>query len=164
MEDRMKKPLILIALVTGCGASDQGANQAGGDVAATPQASPTQLTGLYEGGSAHAPDQLCVVEKDGQARFGMLIWGANLSACGGAGVIERDGDRLSLRMTGDQACTVSARLEGRTIRLAKSLPSGCSYYCGAQVSFEGATFARKGATLTDAMKARDPAGDPLCSK
>ena len=159
----MKKPLILLALVTGCGASDKGANEADGEVSAPARPVQAGLTGLYEGGAANAPNQLCVVEKDGQARFGMLIWGANLSACGGAGLVERDGGRLRFRMTGDQACTIPGRLEGGEVRLEGPIPAGCSYYCGAQVRFDGAGFDRKGATAADAMKAKDPAGDPLCS-
>jgi hypothetical protein len=163
----MKKSLILLALVTACGARDQSGGQANEAVPATleraePAPSPASLTGLYEGGAAAAPNQLCVVENGGHARFGMLVWGANLSACSGAGIVERDGDRLRFRMTGDQACTVEARIRGGTISLEAPVPSGCAYYCGARVGFDGVSFDRKGGTAAAAMKARDPAGDPLC--
>ena len=92
----MKKSLILIALVTGCGASEQnGQNVAAGMPDApsaptamiAPVAGSASLTGLYEGGSTGAPSQICVIEKGGAAQFGMVIWGANLSACGGAGLV-----------------------------------------------------------------------------
>ena len=163
----MKKSLILLALVTACGASDQGNEtmSANGANASTPvvAAASAGLTGLYEGGSTAAPSQLCVIEKGGKAQFGMVIWGANLSACGGAGLVERDGERLRLRMTGDQACTVEARLSAGAISLEGPVPAGCAYYCGAQAGFEGARFERKGSMAADAMKATDPAGDPLCS-
>lgn len=168
----MKKYLILLALVSGCSASDNGnlptansAKEPGAAIQttaapATPQAA---LTGLYEGGHADAPSQLCVVEKKSETRFGLVVWGANLSACGGAGTIERDGDRLRFRMSGDQACTVEGRIDNGTIRFSGPVPSGCSYYCGAHVGFQGVSLARKGGTIGDAMKAKDPAGDPLCA-
>ena len=95
----MKEYLLLIALVAGCGASDRdernrSAEPEGKPARPAPAATQASLTGLYEGGAGSAPSQLCVIEKGGQAHFGMVVWGANLSACGGAGVIERDGDRL----------------------------------------------------------------------
>ena len=163
----MKKSLILLALVTGCGASDTGnePSSANGASASAPMAAAASagLTGLYEAGSTEAPSQLCIIEKGGKAQFGMVIWGANHSACGGAGLVERDGERLRLRMTGDQACTVEARLADGAISLEGPVPAGCAYYCGAQAGFEGARFERKGSMAADAMKATDPAGDPLCS-
>jgi hypothetical protein len=162
----MKKSLILLALVTACGAKDQSGsrtNDAPTPARAEIASSPASLTGLYEGGAPATPNQLCVVEKGATARFGMLVWGANLSACSGAGIVEREGDRLRFRMTGDQACTVEARIRGGTISLGSPVPSGCTYYCGARVGFDGVTFDRKGSTAAAAMKAKDPAGDPLCA-
>ena len=67
-------------------------------------------------------------------------------------------------MTGDQACTVEARMTGGGIRLEGPVPTGCAYYCGARVGFDGASFDRKGSTAAEAMKAKDPAGDPLCQQ
>jgi hypothetical protein len=166
-EAMMKKSLILLAFVAGCGASDQGRQKTGdaGAKASTPAApiSSTTLTGLYEGGDSAKPSQLCVVEKKGQAAFGLIIWGAKASACGGAGIIEREGEQLHLRMTGDQACRIGATIRDGTITFDGPVPAGCAYYCGAPARFAGTAFTRKGATLADAMKARDPAGDPLCS-
>jgi hypothetical protein len=161
----MKKYMVLLAFVTGCGASDDGNDSAPpqGRPAAVAVAAPSSLAGYYEGGSAAAPNQLCVVEKGGDAQFGIVVWGANLSACSGAGTVERDGDRLRLRMTGDQACTIAARLRGGAITVEGPTAASCSYYCGARVGFEGTSFARKGSTAADIAKARDPAGDPLCS-
>jgi hypothetical protein len=159
----MKKPLILLALVAACGASDRHGDQTATGASPRVSAEPASLTGLYEGGAAGAPNQLCVVDKGGTARFGIVTWGPNLGACGGAGVVEREGDRLRFRMTGDQACTIEARLVGGSIRLESKVPSGCSYYCAPQAGFEGASFARRGSTIAEAMKAKDPAGDPLCS-
>jgi hypothetical protein len=161
----MNKSLILLALVAGCGASDQAGNasNAQSPIVASASVAPSNLTGLYEGGSRAAASQLCIIEKGREAHFGMLVWGANLSACGGAGLVERDGDRLRFRMTGDQACAIEGRISNGSITLSGPAPAGCHYYCGARVGFGGATFARMGSTVADAMKATDPAGDPLCS-
>jgi hypothetical protein len=105
-------------------------------------------------------NQLCIVEKGGEAQFGLIVWGGNLHSCSGAGRAVRSGERLSLRMTGDESCTIEASLKHGTIALPATLPAGCAYYCGARASLAGATFTR--ATEADARKATDIAGDPLC--
>jgi hypothetical protein len=174
----MKRSLIALALVTGCGASDQAANNAAAAGDLGPPAIDTQvaaepapggagpigasLTGLYESGAGKQVNQLCVLEKAGTAQFGLVVWGGNLHSCSGAGRIERSGDKLSLTMAGDSACTVQATIRGGTVTLASAVPAGCSYYCGARARLDGATFTRRGSTSADARKAKDLAGDPLC--
>jgi hypothetical protein len=173
----MKRALIGLALVTGCGASDQAGNNAAAGGLGPPaidtqvaSESPggssgrigTSLTGLYEGGSANRPNQLCVLEKAGSLQFGLVVWGSNMHSCSGSGRIERKGDRLSLAMAGDSACTIEATIRGGTVTLAGAVPAGCSYYCGARARLDGAAFVRKGSTGADARKAKDLAGDPLC--
>jgi hypothetical protein len=76
----------------------------------------------------------------------------------------RDGARLRLRMAGDEACEVEARIDGGTVTLADTIPEGCSYYCGARARFEGAVLTRRGTSAEDAMKAKDLVGDPLCER
>jgi hypothetical protein len=128
----------------------------------TGEAASTRLTGLYEGGSGAQRNQLCIVDKgSGSAQFGLIVWGANMHSCAGAGTAARKGDRLTLTMAGDSACTIDATMEGGTVRLPETVPAGCSYYCGAQASLAG-TFERTGSTADDAKKAKDLAGDPLC--
>ena len=166
----MKKVLFLIALLAGCGRGDQPAdNSAMPDSRApaaeskAPAAVPdTRLTGLYEGGAGDQKNQLCIVEKGAEARFGLIVWGGNLHSCAGAGQAVRRGERLTLKMTGDEACEIEASLKGGTVTLPATLPSGCAYYCGARASFAAARFARAGSTEADAKKATDIAGDPLC--
>ena len=178
----MKTSLIALVLlvnigVAGCGGSaPEGGNRAApggnsavaqgkseGDAPADDDKSgPAPLTGLYEGGSGAQKDQLCIVDKGGgNAQFGLIVWGTNMHSCAGAGTVVRNGDRLTLKMAGDSACTIDATMEGGTIRLPASVPAGCSYYCGAEASM-AATFARSGSTVADAKKAKDLAGDPLC--
>ena len=165
----MKKSLILLLLLAGCGRGDapvQDGNAAA-PAAAGPEARPAaaadgRLTGLYESGAGGQKNQLCMVEKGGEAQFGLIVWGGNLHSCSGAGRAVRSGERLTLSMTGDETCTIDATLKDGAITLPATLPTGCAYYCGARASLAGAAFTRAGTTAADARKATDIAGDPLC--
>ena len=175
----MKKALIALALVAGCGGDgEQPTNEAatggaGGETAAPQGAAPKAagtsaaaagLTGLYEGGSREQPNQLCIVERGGgEARFGIIVWGGNLHSCSGEGSAVREGNGLTLRMAGDESCEIAATFDGSAVTLPQSLPAGCNYYCGARASFGGVTLNRTGATAADAGRAKDLAGDPLCT-
>jgi hypothetical protein len=167
----MKHALLILLLLAGCGRADRAAGNRTEPAAARTEAqSPRSqatapddpLTGLYEGDAGAQKNQLCIVEKGKEAEFGLIVWGGNLHSCSGAGVAVRSGERLSLRMTGDETCTIEASLKGGTIALPATLPTGCAYYCGARASLAGATFTRNGSTKADARKATDIAGDPLC--
>jgi hypothetical protein len=171
----MKKLLIAFVLLSGCSGQEDG----GGNMASstrqtqasrpeTPQGRPgaaiTTLTGLYEGGGeVSRKSQLCMVDPEGEtARFGLVAWGENDHSCSGSGTAERKGDRLALRMTGDEACTIEARINGLDIVLPDSVPDGCAYYCGARAQLGGARFTQVGTGRDDAAKAVDLVGDPLC--
>ena len=169
----MKKTLFLFLLLAACGRGDPAANEqsapagpAGRGEARseprTPASARTILAGLYEGGSGEQKNQMCIVEKGGEAQFGLLVWGGNLHSCSGAGKAARKGDGLTLTMTGDEACTIAATLEDGNITLPETLPLGCAYYCGARASLAGARFTRAGTGEAEAKKATDIAGDPLC--
>jgi hypothetical protein len=158
----MKRIWIALMLVTGCGAGGESGNKAAGNEAAV--AKGIGLTGLYEGGATTRPNQMCVIDKgDGDASFGLVVWGSNLHSCSGAGSIKREGGVLRLTMTGDQSCTIEAKIDGSTLSLPDSLPEGCAYYCGARARLGGASFTRKEPTVEGAMKAKDLVGEPLCS-
>jgi hypothetical protein len=171
----MKKTLLILLLLAACGrddpAADNRAAPAGsGDPAASRSRPPTEprtsagtrLAGLYEGGSGDRKNQMCIVEKGGDAQFGLLVWGGDLHSCSGAGRAVRKGDRLTLTMTGDETCSIEAGIEDGNVTLPGKLPLGCAYYCGAGATMAGASFTRAGSSEADIGKARDIAGDPLC--
>lgn len=161
----MKKSLLALALLAGCGGGDPDTGNR-----ATAESSPSRtavrtagLTGLYQGGAAARPDQLCIIDKGaGNSRFGLIVWSEGVNSCAGDGQAIREGDRLRLQMQGDEACEIAARIEGDTVVMPAEIPSGCSYYCAAGASLANARLTRAGATAEDAMKAKDFAGDPLC--
>ena len=170
----MKKPLILLAIVAGCGASDRSEGNGAGAAAGGGQAPPAErargagadaqagLTGLYETGAGSARSQLCILDKgSGEAQFGINIAGANMLACQGVGSAVRSGDRLSLKMSGDQPCTIDATIGSGTVTLDRSTGS-CDYYCGGATRFDGISLRRTGSGTADAMRARDVLGEPLC--
>ena len=166
----MKYLLPILLVLAGCGRGDpppdNGAVPAAGapgpESARPKGAAPERLTGLYEGAAGAQKNQLCIVEKGAGAQFGLIVWGGNLHSCSGAGEAVRSGERLTLRMTGDEACAIDATLKDGTVTLPATLPAGCAYYCGARASLAGARFARTGTSEADAGKATDIAGDPLC--
>lgn len=169
----MKKSLLLLALVAGCGSADEDGNiQAAAANASAPQAQgaaagaagtgSTALTGLYESGTGDQKNQLCMVEKGSSTQFGLIVWGSDMHSCAGAGTAVRKGEQLDLTMTGDSSCTIAATMNGGTITLPASLPQGCAYYCGARASMTGISFTRTGTSAADAARANDLAGDPLC--
>jgi hypothetical protein len=171
----MKKSLVVLALVAGCGASG-GNNQAAGTApaarggAAAARTVPPRpsdapgLAGLYQGGNPAQPSQLCISDKGDSTQFGLTVWGPNMAACSGAGLAKADGHGgLALAMTGDSACAFTAQVKDGKVTLPASLPEGCAYYCAPKVSFAGAAFTLREAGAAGAAKAKDVAGDPLCS-
>jgi hypothetical protein len=166
----MKKLLIALLVLGGCSGGDEQSDgnalaPAGGKSASAPvrPGEIGSLTGLYEGGDVSRKNQLCMVENEGeQPRFGLVLWGANQHSCSGSGTALREGDTLRLQMTGDESCTIEARLSGASILLPDSVPDGCAYYCGAQARLTAARFDKVGNAREDAAKAKDLVGDPLC--
>jgi len=169
----MKKLMILVLLLAAC--SREGADRRDGNAAApldqggsAPMSRPggpiTTLTGLYEGGGEAGPkNQLCMVDPRGEtAQFGLVVWGGEQHSCSGSGTAARNGDRLQLEMTGDESCTIDARIDGAEIILPEDVPDGCAYYCGARARMSGARFTQVGVGRDDAAKAKDLVGDPLC--
>ena len=172
----MKKSLLILALVAGCGASNEGGanNQAAapratrGGGAPTNSAAPTRpsdapgLAGLYQAGNPAQPSQLCIADKGDSTQFAINLWGPNMTACSGAGLAKAEGGRLTLTMTGDAACALTAEVKDGKLVLPAAVPEGCAYYCSPKASFAGASFTLKEAGAAGAAKARDVAGDPLC--
>lgn len=156
----MRQVLMALILVAGCGAgSDQG-NEAG--TAKGGNVPINGLTGLYEGGAPIKPNQMCMIEKDNEASFALVVWGENMHSCAGSGQAVREGDTVRLTMAGDETCAIDAKISGSTLTLPGALPEGCAYYCGAQAKLGGASFAKKSSSMEDAMKAKDLVGEALC--
>jgi hypothetical protein len=167
----MKMLLIALLILAGCSRGEEqgGGNASGQGSAGTSAAAPGSpgrigtLMGLYEGGDVDPKNQLCMVENEGETpRFGLVVWGSNQHSCSGSGTAERSGDRLALKMAGDEACTIEARISGKSILLPGSVPDGCAYYCGANARLTAARFDQVGTGRDDAAKAKDLVGDPLC--
>jgi len=122
------------------------------------------LTGLYEGGEEPRRNQMCMVQReDGATSFGLVTWGPGDKNCSGSGLASREGERLRLRLDGEESCALEARIEGRRVTLPTDIPAQCqTYYCGSGAQMSGATFDKVGGAEADAMRAADLVGDPLC--
>ncbi len=156
--------LILIALA-GCRGGGEAAGN-NGTKAAQP-GGPVQtdtLTGLYEGGDGPRRNQLCMIEREGgRTTFGLVVWGSRDTSCSGSGPATREGDRLVLRLDGDESCALTAQTDGRRVTLPAAIPEACArYYCGSGAQMTGATFDKVAGAEADAMRAADLVGDPLC--
>lgn len=165
----MKKLLIALVILSGCSQGEEQANQAAPDKTGSGAASKAKpgeirtLMGLYEGGDVEPKNQLCMVENEGeQTRFGMVVWGANQHSCSGSGSAVRTGDKLQLKMAGDEACTIDASIKGASIHLSETVPEGCAYYCGARARLTAVRFDKVEDGREAAAKATDLVGDPLC--
>ena len=123
------------------------------------------LTGLYQGhGSGERRARMCMVARpSGITSFGIVAWSPGGGTCGGAGEVTRRGSALRLAMTGDEKCVIDARMNGRRVTFAASVPEGCAYYCGPAATLAGQTFKKTGGTAEAVDRARDLVGDPLCS-
>ena len=151
-------------LLAGCGTGDPGNQVAGVPQARKAAVQTAELTGLYEGGSGEQRDQMCILDRGtGNARFGLVTWGANQSSCSGEGVAVRSGDTLRLTMEGDETCVLEAQIDGGNVQFPAQAGPGCSYYCGAGATLAGLTLEKTGGTAEDAMRATDLVGDPLCA-
>ena len=154
--------LIAIPLLLLCACGTGGVTERA-DNAVQAAVQTANLTGLYEGGAERRPSQMCIVDRgSGNSRFGLVVHGAGEASCSGAGSAVRTGEVLRLTMTGDEQCTIEARIAGAQVTFPASVPEGCAYYCGAGASLAGAELVKTGGEADDAMRARDLVGDPLC--
>lgn len=161
----MKKIATLALFLAACAPQAADETNATGNetAAAAPAGAGNALTGLYQGGPADRPNQLCMVGGgNGPVQFGLVVWGSNMHSCSGTGTASRERDGLRLAMAGDSECAITAAFANGTITLPTSLPAGCAYYCGARAQLGGASFTRIGTTRADALKAKDLVGDSLC--
>lgn len=120
--------------------------------------------GLYQGTGQAEASRLCINgSQESGWRFAMVLRDPQGLSCGGAGTAEILPTGLRLEMAGDESCEIDARLNGLDLSFGHELADGCAYYCGEGASLAGAVFRKTGGTEADALEARDPVGDPLCS-
>jgi hypothetical protein len=160
----MKRLLIPLLLLAGCGTGESGDNATGAQDARKSAVQTAELTGLYEGGPAQLRNQLCVIDRGtGNARFGLVVWGENQHSCSGSGTVVREGSTLRLQMAGDEECRIEGTIDNGNVTLPQQIPEGCNYYCGARARMAEVTFEKTGGTAEDAMRAADLVGEPLCA-
>jgi len=151
----LRKALILVLSLAGCGRESE-------QPPVRPPVQTAALTGLYQGRGGAARNQLCLVERGGEGRFGLVAWRGGDPGCSGAGTAVREGGRLRLDMAGEEACRLEARIDGRAVAFPAAAPPGCAYYCAPGASFAGLAFEKVGGSEVDALRARDLVGDALC--
>jgi hypothetical protein len=151
----------LLLLVAACG---DGNKAAVGQEQRAPRVQTAELTGLYESqGSAERRSRMCMISaRSGVASFAFVALAADGSACSGAGEAVRRGEVVRLTMSGDEECTIDAKLVGTRLAFPADVPGGCAYYCSPRATLAGKTFEKTGGTADSARRARDLVGDPLC--
>lgn len=172
--------LLPLLLLGACRAQESLGNNAAGSASVKAQAGPaaaasgsaaigtpapiqtTSLTGLYESGTPPQRSQMCMIERAGSTRFGLVVWTGQNESCSGSGTASRQGDALRLVMAGDEACTIDARIEGTRVTFPAALPAGCAYYCSRAGRIAGVTLDKTGGSEGDALRAEDLVGDRLC--
>lgn len=154
--------LLFLAALPGCRGGEGGGGN-GGAVTSSADVQTATLTGLYESGDGPRRNQLCMIEREGRSTFGFVAWGEGDKSCSASGIATPDGDRLQLRLDGDESCTLDARLDGRRVTFPDNIAAECArYYCGDGVEMTGITFDKVGGEEADARRATDLVGEPLC--
>lgn len=123
-----------------------------------------KLTGLYLGeGEGRQQDRICMLRQpSGTVRFGIVTLERDRAACSGLGRVERSGTGLRLIMTGDEDCTIRAKIEDGTIAFPAAIPASCSYYCSPEGILAGKAFRKTEDTARAALRAADLVGNSLC--
>lgn len=163
--------ILLLIVLAGCRRDEPAEPNTAAPAAPKPGASvqtaPVQtqtLTGLYEGGDGPRRNQLCMIEREGRGTsFGFVVWGPGETSCSGTGPVTREGQRLVLRLDGDESCALEARTDGTRVTLPADIAAQCqNYYCGQGAQMAGAAFDKVAGAESDALRAADLVGDPLC--
>lgn len=140
-------------------ALEQAARDSGlvADVARVPP------TGLFQQRHEAGRNSLCVRPGgDGRYRFGVeAVFGAQ-EGCRGTGTARRAGDKLILRFSVSNQCTIVANYEGDRIAMPGVVDVACANLCDAGGSFEGVSFPRVAVDEQAAKTAHDRDGNLLC--
>ena len=137
--------LLSLFLLAACGQqSDADGRQDGAPAA-------TQAMAVYSGPGRN---QLCLKGR----RAGFIVYASKGDTnCSVRGTFERTGSQLVIAPDGDSECRIQAREDGSSLALGPVAPA-CSYYCGPNASFGGATFGM----VPESKPVTDFAGEPLC--
>lgn len=151
------RSVILLAALAAC--SDAGT--APGEAPAKVVGS--SIVGLYErAGIPDQPSRICIIADGEGHRFGYKSSYEGPQNCSAKGRVVRSGSTLEFAIDGDPACSLSATVTATGLMLGKSEGPECSYYCAANAELEPGPFEKVGSSATDARRAVDLVGEPLC--
>ncbi|WP_293877405.1 MULTISPECIES: hypothetical protein [unclassified Sphingomonas] len=157
--------LVLAALVTGCGAPPQAAQDSAGArlEAAAEQAGlvadPARAS--LVGSWALDTDRVCVVPgASGAYRIGVSIDYGEGQGCAASGSARRGGDRVAVTLG---ACHFDARFEGDRIVFPATVPAACDRHCTGRASLAALAVEHLSASVSEAETLRSPGGKLLCA-
>ena len=135
----MRRVLPLLILIAGCSAKP--------DDAGPP-------SGSFSGGGR---DRLCIANREGGVRAGIIAYGDGDSNCSVTGTLARAGEGWQLTPQGEGACKIGLSIDGDAVGVT-SVPASCGYYCAPGASLTGKTFKRD----ATAGIVSDFGGEPIC--
>ncbi len=99
------------------------------------------LSGAYERVSDIGVDRFCAVGNDDDGyQVGMLAEFGPDTVCEAIGSAERDGEDVTIILSGKDQCQFVAQFDGDTIVFPGGLPAGCQSYCGPRARLDGVNF------------------------
>ncbi|WP_420144532.1 hypothetical protein [Sphingobium sp.] len=160
-----RDPAATQAVPDGVGAPVSGLERAAIASGAIVDATKTSPVGLYRRSHEAGRDLLCVMPggKDAAFRFGLQANFGEDQSCRGQGTARRAGDKLILHFTSGDRCIVVAQYDGDQVALPGVVDMACADLCEGRGSLEGVSFPRTASDAVSALRARDDAGNALCT-
>jgi hypothetical protein len=158
---------MLAAALTGCGgggadpaaptvASLEDAARARG-LAREPSDAPT--TGLFVRGG----DRLCLADRGGGVRIGVVSDYSDGIACSATGVASTTRENLSVTLGSRGDCRFDAQYDGVRIVFPAAMPAGCARFCAPRASLSALSVERLSDSIAEAEALRDPRERLLCA-
>ncbi|WP_315760188.1 hypothetical protein [Sphingomonas sp. Y38-1Y] len=141
------------------GATDAGLEEAARERGLVGDPGQAPLTGLY----ARATDRICIVERGGGARIGIVSDYGDGLACAAAGTATRRSEAIAVELgtTGD--CRFDAAFDGERIVFPARLPDGCARFCSPRASMSAVSVERLSASASEASALRDHRDRAVCA-